>query len=457
MLPGLGDGGITVVVPTALIAELPLLQAEAAEFEAALDRAVRVGTDDPGTGVRWLLETAEVHHPELAWDATRQVIRARAHDAIGLFRTFNLLHPLVRGGGLTVRDVPVTDRLEIFDRVTDEVAGSFPALPQRFDWPAICERHRSDVLRATDLTDALQRFVAELRDVHTWVRSSRPAWNPPYTVSVAGDDAEFWLVPEGTEAHQAGVRAGWTLVDEAVRGGAARSGAPSHSATLIAGRRLIAVDGESRRFRAVSADGREAEWTEHHRVRPIVTRRDLDNGDGYVRISSWTDAAGTDNAIDAALQSFRGRSRLVVDLRGNTGGNLVLALRTRDRFLRERTDLGSIRYSDGRGGVSDPRELVGAPLTDGCRWAGELTVLIDALTCSASEDFLLGLHGLPHVRTVGSTTCGGSGRPRSISLTDDLTLTVSTALTFDRTGRCIEGNGIPADLPASCWIDETPC
>jgi len=46
------------------------------------------------------------------------------------------------------------------------------------------------------------------------------------------------------------------------------------------------------------------------------------------------------------------------------------------------------------------------------------------------------------VEVVGEPSGGGSGRPRSIPLLDDAVLTVSTALTFDHFGRCVEGRGI---------------
>ena len=73
-------------------------------------------------------------------------------------------------------------------------------------------------------------------------------------------------------------------------------------------------------------------------------------------------------------------------------------------------------------------------------------MLTDELTFSSSEDFLLGLQGLEHVTVVGSPSGGGSGRPRSLHLLPGWRLTVSTALTYDRTGRCVEGAGIPVDL-----------
>ena len=73
-------------------------------------------------------------------------------------------------------------------------------------------------------------------------------------------------------------------------------------------------------------------------------------------------------------------------------------------------------------------------------------MLTDALTFSSSEDFLLGLQGLEHV------TVAGAQRRRQRTAAQcpaaaGWTLTVSTALTYDRDGHCVEGAGIPVDVP----------
>lgn len=120
--------------------------------------------------------------------------------------------------------------------------------------------------------------------------------------------------------------------------------------------------------------------------------------------------------------------------------------RLRDRFLRTHTRLGSIAFSTGTGQLADPVSLTGDP-SPAMRWPGPFTVIVDAMTYSAAEDFLLGLQGLEHVTVLGKPTGGGSGRPRSITITPDLTLTISTALTYDRHHRCVELHGLPVDGP----------
>ncbi|MBD0329603.1 MAG: hypothetical protein ICV64_05820 [Thermoleophilia bacterium] len=361
---------------------------------------------------------------------------------------------VARAGGGTAAAEDCADREEAIERVVTEVADTYPAFELRgLDWEEVCARHVPRVRGAAEPLPALQRWLAELADGHTWVREA--VGHLPYAVRVAGGTATFARVPSGTAAERVGVRPGWRLLaidDVAVdaAGWLARTGAPPHSRPLIAGRRLLAgPPGIERALTAESPDGGRARWSEAAAVLPadpLVSWRPLPGDAAYVRIEAWVDDRGLEDALDAAFSELRGRETLVLDLRGNPGGNLVLACRTRDRFLRQRTALGAIRYSVGGGRLSGPFPLVGEPAPRERRWPGRLVVLTDPLTFSASEDFLLGLQGLEHVRVVGEPSGGGSGRPRALRLLPGWRLTVSTALTYDRDGRCVEGAGIPVDL-----------
>jgi carboxyl-terminal processing protease len=262
--------------------------------------------------------------------------------------------------------------------------------------------------------------------------------------------ATLHRVPAWSAAHAAGARPGWTL--EGIDGAdwLARTGAPPHAKAWTAGRRAIALNGVAERaFTAAGPNGERAEWVE--RPEPpaldrVIAWRAIDARTGYLRLANWFAGIGLEDAVDAALTELRGRERLVLDLQGNTGGNLVLATGIRDRFLRERTLLGTIRFSTGDGNLADPVPMWSEPARERVRWAGDLVVLTDPLTYSASEDALLGLRGLPHVTVIGQRSGGGSGRPRTITLTDDVFITISTALTFDRDGTCIENHGVPVDI-----------
>jgi carboxyl-terminal processing protease len=444
---------------SAITAALPLIRNECGEFEAALGVPVDVEAVDLAAAVvdsdqilwRFSYDTSTVV-AELEWRRGDRVIVSRARDGSGLLRSLNLLHTLVRSGRDVVRDEGCTSIDEVCDRVVAEVAGSYPAFGLRgLDWAALSASHRSAVTAAgADPLPALQRWLAELDDAHTWVHHWPRPYNPPYTVAVHGDDAVLRRVPVGSAGFEAGARSGWRLVGVDPADWLSRTGAPAHARPLVAGRRLIAIpDGESRPMTACSPDGQTVRWLEKPSAAErgvFASWRRLDANTGYLSVTGW--ARDMRAAFDAALTELGSCDRLVLDLRGNTGGNLMAALRARDRFVRSETVMGSIRYSDGVGGLAEPAELVARP-SDDERWARQLVVLTDCLTYSASEDFLLGLAGLDHVRVMGQPTGGGSGRPRTLPLLPGLELSVSTALTYDRNGHCIENAGIQPDLVAT--------
>ncbi len=447
---------MSVVLPAqepTLGGQLALLELERAGFEAELGAPVAFVGSDPGHGARWLLVLDPDHEapPVTAWEPGATTIVSRAGDVDGLFEGLNLWRTARR----TRRAAEATDcdsLAEAGDRIVAEVADTYPAFALRgLDWEEICARHRDLLVRAEDPLRAAQTWVAELQDSHTWVWPGHA--NLPYALEVGSRAVVFVHVPPFTSGHAAGVRPGWGLagIDGREPDGTewlARTAAPGHSLPYLAGRRLLS--GPARVPRVLTATGpagREATWEEEPSPRPAeptVTWRRLPSGAGYLRIAAWLEGSGEE--IEGALTELRGAQTLVLDLRRNPGGNLVLAAATRDRFLRTETTLGSIQYSVGEGELSTPVPLTAEPPEEPARWPGRLIALTDELTFSSSEDFLLGLQGLDHVTVVGRPSGGGSGRPRSIRLLPGWTLTVSTALTFDRNGRCIEGAGIPVDV-----------
>jgi carboxyl-terminal processing protease len=463
--PFAGEPRAVLVLPSSdltLGGKRALIELELAGFEAELGASVELSEADPGEGARLVLRLDDAHDgpATTSYEPSSKLLEARAANVDGVLDALNLVRTALRSGGVATATECAT-REEAIERVVSEVADTYPAFELRdLDWEDISARHVTRVRDAADPLPAFQRWLAELQDGHTWVWPEYG--NLPYSVRVGGG-ATFVRVREGSAGWDAGVRAGWTLVaidDAGISEGAwlARAAAPPHSRPLIAGRRLLAgPTDQARQLTTTSPEGLSAVWEETPAAvpaDPLVSWSRLDGGVGFLRIEAWVGRAGVDDAVGAALDDLRACESLLLDLRANPGGDLVLAARTRDRFLRERTVLSSIRYSIGGGGLSAPAELVAEPAPADERWDGRLVVLTDELTFSSSEDFLLGLQGLEHVTVVGRRSGGGSGRPRALRLLPGHTLTVSTALTYDREGRVVEGAGIPVDVEVAGGDDE---
>ncbi|MFF5212724.1 S41 family peptidase [Streptosporangium sp. NPDC000396] len=432
-----GVESLPVVIPSSLHDFRLLLHAERAEFEAVLGIRVKIVDAASGPRMELLIDDAHDGAARLDWDAEQRVLTARASDGDGLARSLQMFHTMARTGERSLIDTTCAHLEEAVWRTVDEVGATYPAFDLRgLDWQQICQKHVKAVLEADDPFAAAQRWLAELQDAHTKVYRT-PRVYVPYVLN----RDRFIRVPEWSAAHAAGVRPGWHLTDLDMEDQITRTAASPHMRPLLAGWHLL---GGQRELRAQGPNGATATWQENSPKEELINWRKLSGESGYLRLRDWSNPDKIRQGFDAALTELHKCERLIIDLRANPGGSLLAATETRDRFLRSRTRLGSARYTDGSGGLGPGVPVYGEPSSEE-RWAGRLVVLTDPLTYSASEDFLLGLQGLEHVRVIGRPSGGGSGRPRTIKLIDDWVLMCSTTLTYDREGRCVEGTGITVD------------
>jgi carboxyl-terminal processing protease len=339
---------------------------------------------------------------------------------------------------------------EVIDRLDAEVRRTFPLLQERapswYDAVGVAR----DTMRDADDLATIQRLMANLLDAHSWAKDARVTGRLPYHLHDNGVTVRFWSVPETSAGWAHGVRSGDIALAPNTAPWRERTGSAAHARPWNIGyRALQGRVGEDVDLAAIRRDGSTVRWTEPSPSQPWdepMSIGRIDERTGYLRVRGWVNSAEWMDAFTAALAEMQRYERLVVDLRGNVGGALVAAQNARARFLSGRTVLGTIRYSTVTGQMDAPHEITGEPSPDGPRWTKPVRFLTDPLCYSATEDFLQGLQGLPHVHLVGQTTGGGSGRPRTVALRPDIFATISTALTYDRNGRCIEGNGFTPDI-----------
>jgi carboxyl-terminal processing protease len=435
-------------------------------IERELGAPFRFVERDPGHGPRWLIGPRGCNPdlarafaggeegPVLALDRRARLLVCDAPTPAGVWETFSLLRSLARFEGGLLRVADCANAGEATERIVEEVGDSYPAFGLRgLDWAEVCARHVPLVAASDDPPAAMQEWMAELGDGHTWVRPAVPLGDLPYEAWVTEGSAVLTRVPAGTRAWEAGARPGFRLVGADAAGWRRRTAATPHSRPLVAGRRLLAGPvGVERELVAESPAGARVTWREAPPAdpwEPVAAWRRLPSGAGYLQVRAWLKGGALEAVVDEAFEAIRRAGRLVVDLRGNPGGDLVLAHRFRDRFLRGPATMGSIRYSVSHSVLSEPEPILAEPAPAEKRWAGRVRFLTDPLTYSSSEDLLLGLQGLEHVEVIGEPSGGGSGRMRVLRLLPGWRLTVSTALTYDRAGRCVEGAGIPVDRPVA--------
>ncbi|MDQ1187069.1 S41 family peptidase [Agrobacterium larrymoorei] len=182
-----------------------------------------------------------------------------------------------------------------------------------------------------------------------------------------------------------------------------------------------------------------------------TTGRWLENGERYLlTIPSFAQPHFETDAIEL-LQSLSSTVHLVIDVRGNSGGNtpdkLVAGLMPdRYRFWRYVTPVtNALARAQGAPAsllVSEAEWI--EPIEEAFK--GPLTILIDRRSFSAAEDFVVPFKDNKRAEIVGETTGGSSGQPYLRDLGDGMRLWVSTKRQMFPNGARFEGLGIEPDI-----------
>lgn len=156
----------------------------------------------------------------------------------------------------------------------------------------------------------------------------------------------------------------------------------------------------------------------------------------------------------AAIAAFRGLDRdapLIIDLRGNGGGNtpldLLAALMDRP-YRRWRSCVLSTTTLRRAHGEKPELQVFEAPRHDPQSDAhrGRLAILIDGTVGSAAEDFVMPFKDNGRATLVGETTAGSSGQPHLIDLGNGFCAWVGAKRETFPDGRIFEGVGIVPDI-----------
>ena len=171
----------------------------------------------------------------------------------------------------------------------------------------------------------------------------------------------------------------------------------------------------------------------------------------YVVYESFSDAIGDGNLSDM-LNYLRLCNGMILDIRGNGGGELTNAERLSRRFTNERVLVGYTCHKTGTGhdDFSEPQAEYINP-SNGVRWQKPVVLLVNRSCYSAANTFVRNMKEMPLVTVMGDQTGGGSGLPFSSELPIGWSVRFSACPYFDARMQHIEF-GIEPDIPSA--LDE---
>ncbi len=201
------------------------------------------------------------------------------------------------------------------------------------NWEELSKARRDQILRSTsdeEFEKQIQDLLAELKTSHTGFRHSKSTKIPGRHAIAATfmrykfDGEERWMfqdVHEGGPAHTAGLRPGDILLQ--VRNRELKPPEPP-----------IFPVGDDSQYEVQKPDGKRVVGTlnvpsPRSKSHPVIVPKavlcsQLPDGVGWLKVTMFPGAVGIDLAkmFDTAIAHLKDSTRLIVDLRGNTGGGI---------------------------------------------------------------------------------------------------------------------------------------
>ena len=171
---------------------------------------------------------------------------------------------------------------------------------------------------------------------------------------------------------------------------------------------------------------------------PTVSFRMLDKGIAYVRLTEFNSQATA--RLENALKGLMAQNPtgLVLDLRGNPGGYLHIAVQVASEFIRE----GPIVTESDRNGKVTEHNAQG----QGLALDVPLVVLVDAGSASASEIVAGAIQDTGRGTLIGRQTLGKGSAQVAHTLSDGSSLRVTVTRWYTPKGHQLDGKGLTPDI-----------
>lgn len=151
-----------------------------------------------------------------------------------------------------------------------------------------------------------------------------------------------------------------------------------------------------------------------------------------------------DSVIMNQIYSSKG---IIIDLSENAGGNETFSRMFVERLISDTITYKSYRFTTGlkRNNFTQWKTATITP-NNTVRFNKKIVIIIDGNCFSSCEAFALMLRSMPNCCVIGQNTGGSSGFPKTFTLDNGWTYSISTWQEADITHNLIEGNGVSPDF-----------
>lgn len=169
-----------------------------------------------------------------------------------------------------------------------------------------------------------------------------------------------------------------------------------------------------------------------YRIAGGMKYRILDDNIGYIHYGSFSSGIG-ESSLNDIIEYFLFCNGLIIDIRGNGGGDLTNAERLAARFCNEKTLVGYLQHKTGKGhdDFSEIEPQYIEPSSQ-LRWHKNVVVLTNREVYSAANEFVKYMKCMPQAKIVGDHTGGGAGMPFTSTLPNGWTVRFSACPMYDR-------------------------